>query len=457
MLADVRHVEEILVDARFPQRVAEQGFVRPRRAGGDHDAIEPLVPDRVGDRLSGVGGAGEQAFLRMDDVAERARILDQRGDVDHPADIGTATADEDPDPGLLVGDRLLRRIDPVRGQLAPPGPQQLRRQSPRRARREDGFGNIPRPLERTADEDALPGGLDRVDRIGLAEPVRLQFDAELPGQLLGVGRRIEPDRQHHQIELLLLHPVVGGGVADGDVLGFGNLPADRHIASDEPHPRQLLRPLVEALEILAVGPDVVVEDRRLHVGVVILGEDHLLLGVRAADRRTIGVSARNDLPGADAVDPRDPVRMLPVGRTPDLALVRAGGAEQALEVETGDDVLVGAVAVVAPHPGIERLVAGRQHDRPDLDLHLLGHLVEIDGVVLAHALADRAGVVLQPQAALVDIGDERHRLGKIDVNRLVQRQVLVERIRDLHRTVFDAGGAAGALVLDDVTRLLDRG
>ena len=86
--------------------------------------------------------------------------------------------------------------------------------------------------------------------------------------------------------------------------------ADRDVASDEADPGQLLGPLVEALEVLAVGADVVVEDRRLGVGVVVLRQDHLLLGVRAADRRAVGVAARDDLPGADAVDPGDLVRML---------------------------------------------------------------------------------------------------------------------------------------------------
>ena len=154
------------------------------------------------------------------------------------------------------------------------------------------------------------------------------------------------------------------------------------------------------------------------------------------------------------MDPGDLLRMVLVRRPQDVALVRPGGAEQPLEVHAGDDVLVGAVAVVAPHLGIERLVAGREHDRADLDFDLLRRLVEVDGVVLAHAGADRAGLVLQVQAGVVDVGDQRHGLREIDVHRLVQRQVLVERVGDLDRAVFDADGAAGALVLVDVARLL---
>ena len=269
--------------------------------------------------------------------------------------------------------------------------------------------------------------------------------------------RVQPDRQHHQIEFLFLHAVVVGRVADGDVLGVRDLVADRHVASDELHAGQVLRPLVEALEVLAVGADVVVENRRLHLRHVVLGQDHLLLRVGAADRRAIAVAARDHLPRTDAVDPGDLVRMLLVRRAQDLALVRPGGAEQALEVEAGDDVLIGAVAVVAAQPGVEGLVAGRQNDRPDLDFDFLRLLVEVDGVVLAHARADRAGLVLQIEAAVVDVSDQRHGLRKIDVDRLVQRQILVERIRNLDRAVLDADGATGALVLVDVSGLLDQG
>jgi hypothetical protein len=44
----------------------------------------------------------------------------------------------------------------------------------------------------------------------------------------------------------------------------------------------LFRPLVIALEILAVGPNVVVKYRALRVADMVLGQDHLLLGVGAA-------------------------------------------------------------------------------------------------------------------------------------------------------------------------------
>ena len=61
---------------------------------------------------------------------------------------------------------------------------------------------------------------------------------------------------------------------------------------------------------------------------------------------------------------------------------------------------------------------------------------------------------LRIQAAVVDVGDQGHGLRKVDVHRLVQRQVLVERVGNLDRAVLDAGRAAGALVLVDVSGLL---
>ena len=454
VLPDVRHVEEVLIDSAFPHRVPEQGLVGPRRAGGDHHAVEPLVADDVRYLLGIVGGAGEQAFLGVNDVVQPGGVFDHGGNVDHPADIRAAVAHENAHLGFLFRNIPFLRIDALPAQLAALGGEHLAAQGGGPARGHDRFGDVGGSLEGSACIDSRARGLDRIERIGLAEPVRIELDAELLRQVGRILGRAHSHRQNDQVEFLFLHAVAVGRVADGDVLAVRDLPADRHVASDEPHAGQVGRPLVVALEVLAEGADVVVEHRRVDVRVMVLGQDHLLLGIRAADRRAVGVAAGDDLPGADALDPGDPVRMLAVGRTQDLAFEGTGGGDDAFEFEAGDDVLHLAVAEVAPHRGVEHLEARRQHDRADLDLQLVRLLMQIDRPVLADPDADVALLVLKVEAGgRIDIGDERHRLRKVDVDRLGQRQILVVGIGDLGRAVLDAGRAAGALVLDDVAGL----
>ena len=138
----------------------------------------------------------------------------------------------------------------------------------------------------------IPGeSLDRVERACLAEPLTAELDAELPRKLLRVGRWVQSDRQHHQIEFLFLN-AVRSCVLDSDVLCFRNLLAYRYVAPDEFNPGKFLRSLVEALEVLAIRSNIIVKDRRLHIGVVVFGQDHLFLRVRAADGGAIGVTAR---------------------------------------------------------------------------------------------------------------------------------------------------------------------
>ena len=188
------------------------------------------------------------------------------------------------------------------------------------------------------------------------------------------------------------------------------------------HVGQILRALVEALKVLAVGANVVVKNLGVHIRQVVLGQDHLLLRVRAAHGRAVAVGAFGvDLARTDAVNPGDLVRMLLVRGPQDLPLVRTGRTQQALKVHAGDDVLEDAVAVIVARQGVVGLVAWRQDDGADLDLDFFGSLAEVDRVVFTDGLADIAGLVLQEQAAVIDVSDQRHGLRKVDVHRLVQR------------------------------------
>ena len=159
-------------------------------------------------------------------------------------------------------------------------------------------------------------------------------------------------------------PLIGGGVADRDVPGLRVLAHDGGVAADEADPGELLGPLVKTLEVLAVGADVVVEDGASGFGVVVLGQDHLFLGVGAADRRAVAVLPRGDPPGAHAVNPGDVVRVLLVRPAQDLALVGAGCAEQPLVVHAGDHVFELFVPVIPVQGRVVGIIARCQDDRP---------------------------------------------------------------------------------------------
>ncbi len=166
----------------------------------------------------------------------------------------------------------------------------------------------------------------------------VQFDTESLGQPLNILRRLQADRKYHQVKLLFLDAVIQGRVADGDVLGDRVLLANCDVATDETDIVQFLCALIEALEILAVGADIVMEDGRIQLLVVIFRQNHLFLGVGAADRRAITVAALEHLTRTNALDPGDLLRMGKIGRAQHIPFVGASRANDPLEVETGDHV-----------------------------------------------------------------------------------------------------------------------
>ena len=456
MLADVGHVDVVLVHARFAQGVAKQRLERARRAGGDHHPVQPLVADGVRDRLGGIGGAGKQGIFDVDHARQAQGVLGDIGHIDDAADVGTAATDKDTDLGFVLRDILFHRIDPVRRELAAPRLEQVGDLGASTAGPHHRLGNVHRPLEGAARENARSAGLQRVEGLNLAKAVVVEFNAKDFGKTLGILGRCQADREHDQFKKFLDH-TVRCGVADRDVTGHRVFAADRDVAAHEMHVGQILRALVEALKVLAVGANVVVKNLGVHVRQVVLGQDHLLLRVRAAHGRAVAVGAvRVHLARADAVNPGDLVRMLLVRGAQDLPLVRTGGTQQALEVHAGDDVLEHAVAVIVARQRVVGFVARRQDDGADLDLDFFGLLAEVDGIVFTDGLADIAGLVLQEQAAVVDVSDQRYRLCKVDVYGLVQRQVLIEGIGDLDRAALDAGGASRAFVGIDVARLFQQ-
>jgi len=83
--------------------------------------------------------------------------------------------------------------------------------------------------------------------------------------------------------------------------------------------------------------------------------------------------------------------------------------------------------------------------------------MKIDGAILTDSLANAAFFIFQVKAVFMDIGDQGNRLGEIDMDCLTRRQVLIVGIRDFDRAVLDAGTAARAFVLYNVSGLFIQG
>ena len=184
LVADVGHLEEVLVETRLPDRLLEQGLVGPRRAGGDDHPVQAVLLDRLLDLLLGILRAGVEIFVHVHHVGKRAGVLLHAGDVDDPADVDPAVADEDADPGRLPRHVAFGRV------LLRPGerPARLREEGGCRFRRraglDDRFRDVLRALKDAAGENAFPRGGERRKPVGPAEPI--------------VGRALRPaSRQAH--------------------------------------------------------------------------------------------------------------------------------------------------------------------------------------------------------------------------------------------------------------------
>ena len=158
------------------------------------------------------------------------------------------------------------------------------------------FRDIDGALEGAADEHARARGFHRVDRIGFAESVSIELDAELGRQALEISRRIQSDGQHHHVEFFFFHSIIRRGISDRDILASRDFFSYRYVASDESNSRKLFRSLIKALEILSIGADIVVEYRALGIGVMIFRQNHLLLRIGAAYGGAIALAAGDDLP-----------------------------------------------------------------------------------------------------------------------------------------------------------------
>jgi len=218
----------------------------------------------------------------------------------------------------------------------------------------------------------------------------------------------------------------------------------------------LLSSFVVGLKILAIGTNIVVEYRAFCVWVMVFCQNHLFLGIGAAYGRTITVIALSNPSGTDALNPGYFMRMLLVGSPQYLAFVWSGGAQQPLKVKTGYHVLKFAVAIVAFYLRVKRFKTRRQNDCPYFYFYLLRRLIEVYGVVLTYSFANAAFLLFEVKATFINIRDEGNRLCKVYMDGFVLRYFLVKSIRVLDRAVLNAGGAACAFILYNVSGLSDQ-
>ena len=184
LVADVRHVVEVLVETSVPAGLPEERLVGPGGAGGYDDPVQVVLGDGLADLVEGVLGAGVFGLGCEDDVREGLGVLGDLGDVDDGSDVDTAVADPYSDAGLLSCDILLCGVDLGLARL------ELGVVDDERTGLCGGTGclcdggrDVLGCCEGTGDEDSLPGGLERVEDGGLGESVLVQLDTEGLGEV----------------------------------------------------------------------------------------------------------------------------------------------------------------------------------------------------------------------------------------------------------------------------------
>ena len=452
LVADVGHLDQVGVERGLAQRVLEERFVGARRAGGDHDPVQPVLGDFLAHELLGVGRAAEEVVLRERHPRQRAGVLHDLVHVDDAGDVDAAGAHEDPDARRFAAQAALGRIGARARELAA-GRDQGRGRFAGRGR---GFGDRARDglggLEGAGHEDAGAVGRHRREVRGAREAVLVEVELEDLRQLLSVARGLEADRQHRQVEVLDLdlarvgrvahrHPVVAGARLD-------RVRAGAH----EAH-ALVLGPLVKPVEILAVAADVHEEEGLLQTaaGGVLGGHERLLDRVHAAHARAVAVLALVGVARAHALDPRDAPGLGVVRWPHQMPHPRPARREQPLVLEAGDDVRDALVAVEVEPRRVEGFEARSEDHRADGERRQLLLLLEVDRGGRAELLAGFALAAEEVDAGLaVDRVLQRHGLTVLDVGRRAVVQTEVELVTDLAGAFLGAEAAGNALVHVDV-------
>ena len=88
-----------------------------------------------------------------------------------------------------------------------------------------------------------------------------------------------------------------------------------------------------------------------------------------------------------------------------------------------------------------------------MDFLFLRRLLEVDGVILTHYLADATFPFFEVEAAFVDIFDQRNGLGEVNMDRFILRYFLVIFVWILDRAILHAVRATRAFVFENISGL----
>ncbi len=161
LIPDIGHFEEVWIEPCFAERVPKERFVRPRRAGGDHNAIQVVFPYPLFHQFLSVVRARVQTAFRVNHIRECLRKLDQHLHVDYGRDIRPAVAYEDPNSCIFARYVCLRGVF-LRDDQA----ELFVLQPPKNLRcggggLHDRLGDVLRLRERASHVDPIPTGFDR--------------------------------------------------------------------------------------------------------------------------------------------------------------------------------------------------------------------------------------------------------------------------------------------------------
>ncbi len=366
-------------------------------------------------------------MLGIDDAGQFLGEFDHPGNVHHASDIDAAVTHEHADSRRFAPDISFLRVR-LGDNRGPPGLGDHAFGRGGGARRlHYRFRYVLGAAGRTAHEYPGPARRDRRKGRSLEELVLVQLDVQLVGKDRISLPGLEPDREHHHVELLAQLPrIVLRGVVDEQVPALWDFQYLAHPGPDETHAVLVLCPVVERIEVLAVGADVHEEYGRRNLFDVLFGDGRFLDGVHTADRRAVApVFAL--IPAADTLYPGDSPGNLAVVRPLDVTGKRPGSGQYPFELDAGHDILAPAVSELVLERRAELLRAIRDDDRPDIERQLLFLLVEVNRIRLTKLLAYLAVAGLQVDAMLgIDRGVVRDCLRVGNVYRRPFLKALVE-------------------------------
>ena len=397
LVADVDHFEQVFVQAGIHQGFLEEGLVGLGRTGGHHHPVEAFFADDVGHAVLSILGTGVHVVGHVFHKGQGGRIIADCRHIHHPGDIDAAVADKDPHPGTIAGYIGFGNDLGCAGQGVSCRTEQFAGGGCRSTGIHDGLGDILGALEGAADINAVPAGGHRVKGGRLAEISRCEAHTQRFGHGDHLGGGLQAHGKDHHVKNFGLHLSVFGHIADRQVVAARYGVDGMHLGPQETDALGF-GPFVVTFEVFSVGAHIHEKDRAIQsIAGVLFGDDGLLDGVHAADRRAVLILAAVLVAGSDTLEPCDFLGVLVVRGPGHVSFGGAGGTQEAFELHGGDHVGILAVAVKIQPGRIIGAETGGQNDRPHLKVqHFpllpMGFQGDRAGAAGLHALVALAAV-----------------------------------------------------------------